>query len=112
MTVSASILVPQNEITAEPLAAKAVSSYTSASIGAYVAATTAPARAISSIRAKVDKGLVRYDAWFLVFTAVILGLGATIYAGLVVWCVVKQDKKFTGSWSFKDYGLKVSAECK
>ncbi|MEV0276667.1 hypothetical protein AB0I22_09845 [Streptomyces sp. NPDC050610] len=65
-----------------------------------------------SIRSKVDKGLVRYDAWFLIFTAVVLGLGATIFAGLVVWCVVKQHKKFSGSWSFKNWGLKVSAECK
>ncbi|RFU87599.1 hypothetical protein DY218_06275 [Streptomyces triticagri] len=64
------------------------------------------------MRAKIDRGLVRYDAWFLIFTAVVLGLGATIFAGLVVWCVVKQNKKFTGSWSFKDFGLKVSAECK
>ncbi|MGW1072466.1 hypothetical protein [Streptomyces sp. NPDC002537] len=110
--MSASTLVRETEIAAEPVAAKAVTAYTSASIGAYVAATTAPARAIASIKAKVDKGLVRYDAWFLIFVAVILGLGATIYAGLVVWCVVKQNKKFTGSWSFKDYGLKVSAECR
>ncbi|MFG2194427.1 hypothetical protein [Streptomyces sp. NPDC048639] len=91
--------------------AKAVSAFTSASIGAYVAATTAPERAIASIRTKIDKGLVRYDAWFLIFTAVILGLGATIFAGLVVWCVVKQNKRFSGSWSFKNFGLKVHAEC-
>ncbi|WP_202546501.1 hypothetical protein [Streptomyces sp. SID2119] len=95
----------------ESAEAKAVSAYTSASIGAYVAATHAPARAIETVRAKVDKGLVRYDAWFLVFTAVILGLGATIYAGLVVWCVVYKNKSFTGSWSFKDFGLKVRAQC-
>ncbi|MCC2274907.1 hypothetical protein LKL35_05580 [Streptomyces sp. ET3-23] len=110
--MSASTLVREPVIAAEPVEAKAVNTFTSASIGAYVAATTAPERALSSIRARVDKGLVRYDAWFLVFTAVILGLGATIYAGLVVWCLVEQNKKFTGSWSFKDYGLKVSAECK
>ncbi|NJQ01885.1 hypothetical protein HCK00_15425 [Streptomyces sp. PLAI1-29] len=76
-----------------------------------MAATSAPERALASIRARVDRGLVRYDAWFLIFTAVILGLGATIFAGLVIWCVVYQDKKFTGNWSFKDFGLKVSAEC-
>lgn len=101
-----------SETAAEPVEAKAVSAHTSASFGAYVAASQAPERAIASIRTKVDKGLVRYDAWFLIFTAVVLGLGATIFAGLVVWCVVKQDKKFTGNWSFKDFGLKVSAECK
>lgn len=108
--MSATTLVPEN-ITEESVEKKAVSSCTNASIGAYVAATTAPARAVASIRAKVDRGLVRYDAWFLIFTAVILGLGATIFAGLVIWCVVYQNKSFTGSWSFKDFGLKVSAEC-
>ncbi|RII17798.1 hypothetical protein DSC45_12920 [Streptomyces sp. YIM 130001] len=109
--MSTTTLVRETETT-EPVEAKAVSAYTNASIGAYVAATTAPARAIATVRAKIDRGLVRYDAWFLIFTAVILGLGATIFAGLVIWCVVKQNKKFTGSWSFKDFGLKVSAECK
>jgi hypothetical protein len=108
--VSASTLVREPG-TAEPVKAKSNSACASASVAAYVAATTAPGRALASIRAKVDKGLLRYDAWFLIFTAVILGLGATIYAGLVIWCVVYQDKSFTGSWSFKDFGLKVSAEC-
>ena len=109
--MSASTLVREPIAVEESVQAKAASTYTNASIGAYVAATTAPARAIASIKTKVDKGLVRYDAWFLIFTAVILALGATIFAGLVVWCVVKQNKSFTGSWSFKDFGLKVSAEC-
>ncbi|MFJ7088194.1 hypothetical protein ACIQU8_33775 [Streptomyces griseus] len=108
--MSVSTLVRETPITESP-EAKAVSSYTSASIGAYVAATTAPARAVDMVRTKIDRGLVRYDAWFLVFTAVILGLGATIYAGLVVWCVVYKNKSFTGSWSFKDFGLKVRAQC-
>lgn len=107
----ASTLVREPEIAAEPVEAKAVSAYTSTSIGAYVAATTAPERALASIRAKVDKGLVRYDAWFLIFTAVILALGATIFAGLIIWCVVYKGKSFTGNWSFKNFGLKVSAEC-
>ncbi|MFI6859491.1 hypothetical protein ACIBKZ_06215 [Streptomyces sp. NPDC050421] len=110
--MSASTLVRESVTSVEPVEAKAVSAYTSASISAYVAATTAPERALASIKSKVDKGLVRYDAWFLIFTAVVLGLGASIFAGLVVWCVVKQHKKFSGSWSFKNFGLKVSAECK
>lgn len=108
--MSASTLVPETD-TVQPMTAKSAGACKSASISAYVAATTAPERALTSIRAKVDKGLLRYDAWFLIFTAVILGLGATIYAGLVIWCVVYKDRSFTGSWSFKDFGLKVSAEC-
>ncbi|MFE4259575.1 hypothetical protein [Streptomyces sp. NPDC056883] len=109
--MSASTLIRETEVAVAPAGGRSVGAFTSASIGAYVAATSAPERAISSIRAKVDRGLVRYDAWFLIFVAVVLGLGATIFAGLVVWCVVKQNKKFTGNWSFKNYGLKVSAEC-
>jgi len=90
---------------------KAVTAYTNASISAYVAATNAPVRAVEAVKAKIDKGLVRFDAWFLIFTAVILALGATIFAGLVISCVVKKGKRFTGHWSFKNFGLKVSAEC-
>lgn len=109
--MSASTLVRKNENAAAWRAPKPVNAFTSATLGAYVVASSAPERAVASIRAQIDKGLVRYDAWFLIFTAVVLGLGATIFAGLVIWCVVKQNKKFTGSWSFKDWGLKVNAEC-
>jgi hypothetical protein len=64
------------------------------------------------IKRKFDGAVIRYDAWFLVFVAVILGLGAVITAGMAVWCVVKQGKRFTGNWTFKDFGLKVYFECK
>ncbi|MER5888025.1 hypothetical protein ABT160_29760 [Streptomyces sp. NPDC001941] len=109
--MTASILVRESEFGTDSVAAAAAMGPTSASIGAYVAATNAPARAVEAVRAKVDEGLVRYDAWFLVFTAVVLGLGATIFAGLVIWCVVVQGKSFSGNWSFENYGLKVHAEC-
>ncbi len=68
-------------------------------------------RAIESAQSKLDKALVRYDAWFLVVVAVILALGATVAAGLAVWCVVKQNKSFSGRWEFKNFGLKVRFEC-
>lgn len=60
---------------------------------------------------RLERGLVRYDGWFLVFTAVILGMGATLLAGMAVWCVVKKGKRFTGEWSFKNFGLKVNIQC-
>ncbi|MFE7860141.1 hypothetical protein [Streptomyces sp. NPDC057403] len=69
-------------------------------------------RAVESVKTKIDRGLVRYDAWFLVFIAVILALGATLLAGMAVWCVVKEHKTFTGNWQYKDFGLKVYFECK
>jgi hypothetical protein len=72
---------------------------------------TASYRTYDAAKAKFDRAIVRYDAWFLVFVAVILAMGATIAAGLAIWCVVKKGKRFTGRWSFKDFGLKVYFEC-
>jgi hypothetical protein len=68
-------------------------------------------RVAGAIRSRFDNALVRYDAWFLVFVAVILALGATLLAGMAIWCVVEQNKTFTGSWQFKDMGLNVHFEC-
>ncbi len=80
---------------------------TAASAHAHAWTTTTVHRAQLSL----ERGLVRYDAWFLVFTAVVIGLGATILAGMAVWCVVKKGKHFTGNWSFKNFGLKVNIQC-
>lgn len=69
-------------------------------------------RAAESVKTKIDDGLVRFDAWFLVFVAVIISLGATLLAGMAIYCMVKQGgKSFTGRWEFKNWGLKVSLEC-
>lgn len=61
-------------------------------------------------RVRFDDAVVCFDAWFLVFVAVILALGATIAAGLAIWCVVYQRKTFTGRWEFRNLGLKVYFE--
>lgn len=68
-------------------------------------------QAVNKIRTKLDDAIVRYDAWFLIFVAVVLGLGATLLAGMAIWCVVKQHKTFTGRWSFRNFGLKVYFQC-
>jgi len=69
-------------------------------------------RALDIAKVRFDRALVRYDAWFLVFTAVILALGATLLIGMAVWCVTRAGgRRFTGAWSFKDFGLKVNFEC-
>ncbi|WP_250031721.1 hypothetical protein [Paractinoplanes maris] len=60
---------------------------------------------------KIDRALVRFDAWFLVVIAVILVLGATLLAGMAVYCIVKKGMSFTGSWQYKNFGLKVRLEC-
>ena len=80
------------------------------SISAY--ALGMQSRAIDVTKRKLDDALVRYDAWFLIFVAIILALGATLMTGMSIWCVVKQHKTFTGSWSFRNYGLKVYFECR
>ena len=66
---------------------------------------------VESAKRSFDRALVRFDAWFLVFVAVILALGAALLAGMAIWCVVKQHKTFTGHWSFRNFGLKVYFEC-
>ncbi|MGL4177285.1 MAG: hypothetical protein ACRCSN_14545 [Dermatophilaceae bacterium] len=64
------------------------------------------------IKQKFDDTVVRFDAWFLVFVAVILGLGATLIAGMAVWCVIYRRLTFTGNWEFRDFGLRVYFECR
>ncbi|ALC82121.1 MULTISPECIES: hypothetical protein [Bacillus] len=50
------------------------------------------------------------QAWFLVFIAVLLGLGATVVLGAAVWCIYNGHGSFTGSVQWVN-GLKVSIEC-
>ncbi len=45
------------------------------------------------------------QAWFLVFVAVLLGLGAA------VWCLANGKGSFTGAVQWES-GLKVQIECK
>lgn len=73
-------------------------------------APTSPAFDIA--KNKFDAALIRHDDWFLVFVAVIIALGATLLAGMAVWCVVKQKGKFTGHWKWVKYGVSVSMECR
>lgn len=63
------------------------------------------------VKGKLDQALVRYDAWFLVFVAVLLALGATVLLGMAAWCVVKGHGHFTGHWKWVKMGVSVSMEC-
>ena len=65
---------------------------------------------VNNARSRFDSAIVRYDAWFLVFVTVLLALGATLLAGMAVWCVVNQHGAFTGNWKW-DSGISVSMEC-
>lgn len=66
---------------------------------------------ILSVKHKFDRAVVRYDAWFLVFIAVLLAIGATLLAGMAAWCVVNQHGRFSGEWKWVNYGISVNMEC-
>ncbi|RJF40782.1 hypothetical protein D4740_10915 [Actinomyces sp. 2119] len=66
---------------------------------------------VTRARFRFDQAIVRHDAWFLVFVAVILALGATLITGMAIWCVVNQHGAFTGRWAWKS-GLQVYFECR
>ncbi|GAA0715644.1 hypothetical protein GCM10008904_32690 [Paraclostridium ghonii] len=51
------------------------------------------------------------QAWFLVFVAVLLGLGASVVLGAAVWCLVQGKGSFTGGVKWEN-GLNVNIECK
>jgi hypothetical protein len=87
-------------------------SVTAQAIGLHEHAVDVSSRAVESLRKKIDAGLVRYDAWYMVLIAVILALGATLLAGMAVWCVVKKGKRFTGEWAFRNGGFYVNMECR
>jgi hypothetical protein len=77
---------------------------------AGVKAGTTGASLAEKAKDRFDHLLIRYDAWFLVFIAVILALGATLLAGMAIWCVVNQQGRFTGSWQWEN-GIVVNMEC-
>lgn len=77
---------------------------------AGVKASTTGASLAEKAKDRFDNLLIRYDAWFLVFIAVILALGATLLAGMAIWCVVNQQGRFSGSWRWEN-GISVDMEC-
>lgn len=54
---------------------------------------------------------VEDEAWFLIFVAVLLGLGASVVLGAAVWCMVQGKGSFTGGVKWAN-GLEVKIECK
>lgn len=55
--------------------------------------------------------LERYDvAWFVVAIVVLLGLGATVFIGMTIWCVTHGHGSFTGIWSHRDF-FSLNVQC-
>jgi hypothetical protein len=77
---------------------------------ASVKAGTFGASLAEKAKDRFDNLLIRYDAWWLVFVAVLLALGATLLAGMAIWCVVNQKGRFTGHWRWEN-GISVAMEC-
>lgn len=66
----------------------------------------------NNLSKKLDEKLVQFDAWYLVFLAVLMGLAFAVGTALAVWCVVYKGKKFTGRWNWAKSGVAVNVECK
>lgn len=52
----------------------------------------------------------QFNAWYLVLIGIILALGATVFLGLMVWCVVNGHGSFTGMWKAARKGY-IYAKC-
>jgi hypothetical protein len=65
----------------------------------------------SDLQEMVRNRQVQFDAWYTVLLAVLLTLAFTIYAGLMIWCVVYKGGTFTGNWEWSLTGVSVRAEC-
>lgn len=53
---------------------------------------------------------LQFNGWFLVLIAVVLALGATVYLGLMSWCILNGHGSFTGAWKYAKKGY-VMAKC-
>ena len=68
--------------------------------------------AITAARTKIDEMIVRYDAWFLVFLAVLMVLAFAMLAAMAIWCMSQGKGRFTGNWSWSQWGVSVLVECR
>ena len=68
--------------------------------------------AITAARTKIDEMIVRYDAWFLVFLAVLMVLAFAMLAAMAIWCMSQGKGRFTGNWSWSQWGVSVLIECR
>ncbi|KXZ20524.1 hypothetical protein AXI59_07575 [Bacillus nakamurai] len=55
--------------------------------------------------------MIEDQAWFLVFSAVLLALGATVVLGSAVWCIAHGHGAFSGHVKWND-GIDIGIECK
>ncbi|ENQ3105068.1 hypothetical protein SAMN04488168_1298 [Bacillus sp. 491mf] len=54
--------------------------------------------------------IIQDQAWWLVFVAVLLALGATVVLGAAIWCLANGKGSFTGGVQWVN-GLQVKIQC-
>ncbi len=68
--------------------------------------------AAARTRERVDRMIVRYDAWFLVFLAALLVLAATFLAAMAIHCIIyRGGTRFSGNWRWSSEGVSMWIEC-
>jgi hypothetical protein len=71
-----------------------------------------PSSTMATARTKIDEMIVRYDGWFLVVLAVLMVLAFALLAAMAVWCMTQGRGRFTGNWSWSQWGVSVFIECR
>lgn len=64
----------------------------------------------ADIKRRFDESLVRFDAWYLVAVAILIVVGGAVLLGMAAWCVIFQNKRFSGRFHFNN-GFEVFMEC-
>lgn len=85
-----------------------------AELPAHVAATLFEKQnsVLDATKNRFDNAVVRFDAWFLVFVAVLLALGFVLVAGAAIWCITKAGgRRFTGGMRWRN-GFSLWIECR
>lgn len=60
---------------------------------------------------RVNAAKTRYDAWWYILLLAVLALAATVYLGLMAWCVVHNHGSFTGEFRWVRWGFSLNAHC-
>lgn len=68
--------------------------------------------AMATARTKIDGMIVRYDGWFLVLLAILMVLAFALLAAMAIWCLTQGRGRFTGNWSWNQWGVSMFVECR
>lgn len=64
------------------------------------------------IQDALDTAVLRFDAWWLVFLAVLIAFGVAFLAAMALWCFFGAGgRRFSGNWEWSKKGVSVWIEC-